>query len=731
MESQPKITETIFRLARAWHLKGKIEQAIRRYQETIQLDKNYIKAYLYLGKIFLEQEKLDSALSVFCQAIEINSNESEIHKYLIEILTKKQGIEAAFKFYKLKRYDNKKIVLNSNDILACVVVRNEARRLPYFLSFYREKGISKFLIIDNQSSDQTCSYLSEQQDVYLWQSGLSFNRANFGSAWFEILLKTYGINHWCLIIDADELFYYPKCETKTITELCEQLDRQQKKAMNAILLDMYSDRSIQETYYETGQNFLDICPYFDRKFYHNKYDFCTPYRNQLGYFGGVRQRVFGSEGQYYLSKVPLIKYGEERVLAGGQHFTNCSSDEIASETGCLLHFKFFSSFLNYVQEEILRKEHYGEGMQYSEYAKVIKNHNSLTLYNPHESIKFKNSHQLVELGIMNAGNTQFEFPPIFPLPQTKKRPFWSVIITVYNRLQYLEKALTTVIEQAPNAEEMQIEVIYDTNNSGIEKQILAIIQKVAGDRVSLYQTAENVGHPHIFNICLQRAQGYWVHLLHDDDWVEPKFYQTLRAGIDREPVVGAAFCRHFYINDRDQSRLSILERDTPGIIDNWLEKIATLCRFQCPAVVVKREVYEQLGGFCPQAKSAFDWEMWKRIAVNYSYWYEPQPLAYFREHSDSESFHLIESAKQLADTRKTIEISKSYLPDAVSDYLSKKALQNYAVFALDRAKRQFQLGNYQGVLVNVQEGLKCNPSVHTQESLLSLLQQVEKKLHND
>lgn len=47
-------------------------------------------------------------------------------------------------------------------------------------------------------------------------------------------------------------------------------------------------------------------------------------------------------------------------------------------------------------------------------------------------------------------------------------------------------------------------------------------------------------------------------------------------------------------------------------------------------MVVRRDVYEQLGGFCPQAKSAFDWEMWKRIAVNYPVWYEPQTLVCFK-----------------------------------------------------------------------------------------------------
>ncbi|BAQ61469.1 hypothetical protein GM3708_1875 [Geminocystis sp. NIES-3708] len=393
--------EVKFRLARAWHLKGKIEPAIKGYQETIKLQSNHLQAHFYLGKIYFQQKQLDLALQILIKAINIDSNEAEIHKCLINTLIEKDGIDSAFEFYQLQRQHSKKINLQSRDILVCVVVRNEAPRLPYFLSYYREKGIAKFLIIDNQSTDNTREYLLTQNDVYLWQSNLSFNLANFGSAWFEILLRKYGLNHWCLIVDADELFFYPNAEKITIPELCYKLDCLQKRAFTCVLLDMYSDIPIKDTLYTPGENFVEVCPYFDRQFYHDKYDLGSSYKNQTVYIGGVRQRIFGTKGDYYLSKVPLIKYTEDRVLTGGQHSTNCLKEEIANETGCLLHFKFFSSFYDYVQSEVIRKEHFGEGMQYNQYAKVINENETLNLYDSQHSVRFQNSQQLVELGIMN------------------------------------------------------------------------------------------------------------------------------------------------------------------------------------------------------------------------------------------------------------------------------------------------------------------------------------------
>jgi glycosyltransferase involved in cell wall biosynthesis len=403
-----------FQLAKAWQLKGKVDAAIAGYQEVLQLQPDCVQAALKLGTLLLEQERLDDAIAVYSQSLRLNPNEAELHKNFIEALVRKDGIAVAFESYQLWRTDEKELVLSPDDILCCTVARNELVRLPYFLAYYRQQGIDKFFIIDNDSTDDTRSYLLAQPDVYLWHSTGSFNQANFGSVWFELLLRTYGLDRWCLIVDADEILYYPDCETRSIHQLCEALEGQGKKAMTAVLLDLYSDRAIAETHYTPGQNFLDLCPYFDRDFYHAKYEQHGPYRNQIGYFGGVRQRVFGESGSYYLSKVPLIQYSLDRVLTGGQHYTNCPQAEIATERGCLLHFKYFASFSSYVEREATRKEHYANGMQYAEYAKAIAQNDSLTLYDPNSSIALQDSQQLVELDIMQVGESA-TIPKVVPL----------------------------------------------------------------------------------------------------------------------------------------------------------------------------------------------------------------------------------------------------------------------------------------------------------------------------
>lgn len=277
---------------------GHIEQAIASYKKIIHLDPVFVVAYLQLATVMQLQGRLSEAIELYDQAIAINPHISSSHKRLINLIEAKGEFNDAFKYYELNRVDTKEVELQPEDVLCCLVERNELLRLPYFLEYYRQKGIKKFFVVDNNSDDGSLAYLQEQPDVYLWHSNKSFNQVHFGSAWCELLLRKYGVGHWCLFLDADEIFYYPDCEKKNIIQLCKELDYKQKTAFSAVHLDMYSDKSIKDTRYVSGQNFLDFCSYFDREFYTFKQEECLPHINQTRYFGGVRKRVFGADDDY-------------------------------------------------------------------------------------------------------------------------------------------------------------------------------------------------------------------------------------------------------------------------------------------------------------------------------------------------------------------------------------------------------------------------------------------------
>jgi len=67
----------------------------------------------------------------------------------------------------------------------------------------------------------------------------------------------------------------------------------------------------------------------------------------------------------------------------------------------------------------------------------------------------------------------------------------------------------------------------------------------AGGRVDLPSECNNVGQHKTTNFGIDKSRGRWIHILHDDDWVMPGFYATMRRGVEMAPQsVGVAFCMY-------------------------------------------------------------------------------------------------------------------------------------------------------------------------------------------
>jgi hypothetical protein len=153
--------------------------------------------------------------------------------------------------------------IRDSDILVFSTLRNERVRLPYFLSYYRDMGVNHFLIVDNDSSDGSREYLAEQEDVSLWSSSHSYKRARFGVDWLNGLQMKFGHGHWCLIVDPDEFFVFPFCDTRPLRALTDWLDASSIKSFSAMLLDMYPKGGMGAKPYHAGQNPFEIAQYFD------------------------------------------------------------------------------------------------------------------------------------------------------------------------------------------------------------------------------------------------------------------------------------------------------------------------------------------------------------------------------------------------------------------------------------------------------------------------------------
>jgi GT2 family glycosyltransferase len=296
-----------------------------------------------------------------------------------------------------------------------------------------------------------------------------------------------------------------------------------------------------------------------------------------------------------------------------------------------------------------------------------------------------------------------------PVADGEPRPLWSVMIPTYNCASYLRETLASVLAQDLGPDVMQIAVVDDHST---QDDPAAVVEELGRGRVEFYRQPHNVGLVKNFQTTLELSRGKLIHQLHGDNLVRDDFYQKLQKSFLENPEIGAAFCRHIIMDEHsDWEHISVLEQQKSGVLpSSWLHLIAGFQRIQTPSIVVRREVYEKLGGFDYRLAIAEDWEMWVRIAANYPIGYEVEPLAIYHKHSKSISNSNIKNGKYLQQMRKAVDVFQAYIPENSASEIYNHTLKNCAFYCLERADFLIDTSDGESTIKLIQEALKFSRS---------------------
>jgi glycosyltransferase involved in cell wall biosynthesis len=257
----------------------------------------------------------------------------------------------------------------------------------------------------------------------------------------------------------------------------------------------------------------------------------------------------------------------------------------------------------------------------------------------------------------------------------------------------LARALESVLGQAPPADAMQIAVVDDGSRTGLVREL--VTQAAPDGRVDIIEQPRRLGLGGNWNRALGLARGELVHLLHQDDYVLPGFYERMDSAFRQRPDIGMAFCRTRLVDAADRPiRTTSRQQWTSGVLAHWLPRIAERQRVQTPSVVVHRRTYEAVGGFRTDLQLALDWEMWVRIAARFPVWYEPRPLAAYRRHADNETTRLHASGAAWPDLARAIRINAESLPEGIRGATLSASVRWYVASAMRTAERQIRVGHF-------------------------------------
>jgi glycosyltransferase involved in cell wall biosynthesis len=337
----------------------------------------------------------------------------------------------------LSRLDTKMINLGLQDIIVISTVRNELLRLPYWLQYYRQLGVKQFFFVDDHSTDGTTAFLLEQPDAYVFNPHNTYSEAGMGLDWQNALLDEFAIDHWALILDADELLVYHDSENRPLIDFCAEVEQEGADSVFSFMLDMYPDYNLSDAHCEPGKAFYDVCPFFDKDYdfieFADGYAALKGWQPTIEVIGGPRMRKFYPEQRdvkalnrwknrmvwrgYSLAeklgckfrdrphhaptlyKVPLFKWEQNGIVRPSPHHIIPSQKGLSSKKTALLHFKFFSDFHNKAKLETSRGEHYGGGQEYRRYlSHIAQNPDISFMYEG--STRFKSSKDLLAYGLI-------------------------------------------------------------------------------------------------------------------------------------------------------------------------------------------------------------------------------------------------------------------------------------------------------------------------------------------
>ncbi|WP_068116084.1 glycosyltransferase family 2 protein [Tropicimonas marinistellae] len=333
---------------------------------------------------------------------------SIVESYRLRLRRQRYRLRAQRKRRELQVVADRTHAIRPEDVLAFTTLRNERVRLPYFLDYYRRQGIGHFLMVDNGSDDGSRAFLAEQDDVSLWTTYHGYKRARYGVDWLNWLQRKYAHGHWTLVVDPDEFFVYPFCDTRPIQALTGWLDTCGLRSFSAMLIDMYPKGQIGAESYMEGQDPFEIASWFDSG---NYFISRNPEYHNLWIQGGPRARAFfadNPDAAPSLNKIPLVKWRREYIYLQSTHMLlprglNRVYDDHGGEktSGALLHAKFLDTLANKASEELERNQHYAGGREYRAYNEHLQD--GAVLWNKW-SEKYINWRQLEILGLMSKGN---------------------------------------------------------------------------------------------------------------------------------------------------------------------------------------------------------------------------------------------------------------------------------------------------------------------------------------
>ena len=181
----------------------------------------------------------------------------------------------------------------------------------------------------------------------------------------------------------------------------------------------------------------------------------------------------------------------------------------------------------------------------------------------------------------------------------------SVIVPVYNQLQYLDECLMSILHQSYKGE-IEIIVVNDGSTDGT-KEFLELIKDQYNLKVIQY--THNCGLAEALNTGMDNCSGDYISWISSDCYFEPNALEVLAQSLEDNPDCGLISSGFHIFGDRESIEQHKARKYTIEDLKNGnFVGMCFLFRYEC---------FHKVGYFNADLPCTEDWDYWARISIYY------------------------------------------------------------------------------------------------------------------
>lgn len=221
-------------------------------------------------------------------------------------------------------------------------------------------------------------------------------------------------------------------------------------------------------------------------------------------------------------------------------------------------------------------------------------------------------------------------------------PLVSILVTSYNRSQYIEQSIDSIL--ASSYKKIELIVVDDCSTDNTVELVKKYIQN--DDRIKLFVNEKNLGDYKNRNIAASYATGKYIKYVDSDDIIMPWCIDIMVSSMEKYPKAEFGISLNFIENKIYPYLITSKEAYRAYFYTNKVLSVGPT------SVIIRRSSFNELGGFSGENYFG-DIQLWYLLSRRSSVVQIPPGLVYWRQH---EGQQIVEEHKN-----ETIEIKRFHL----------------------------------------------------------------------